>query len=56
MNDLLNQKIYGLLLSACGLIHGTILAQGREGFEGVVPKLIRLLHKIHDFATDYLYY
>jgi len=53
---LLNQKNYGLLLSACALIHGTIVATGREGFEGVVPKLIRLLQKIPDFATDYLYY
>ena len=32
------------------------MAQGKEGFEGLVPKVIRLLHKIHDFATDYLYY
>ena len=55
-DDLLIQKNYGLLLSACSLIHGTVLVKGRDGFEGVVPKLIRILQRIHDYATDYLYY
>ncbi len=55
-DDLLNQKNYGLLLSACALMYGTILKMGRDGFEGIVPKLISLLQKIHDYATDYLYY
>lgn len=37
-NELLIQKNYGLLLSACGLIYGVLIAMGTSGFEGVVPK------------------
>lgn len=55
-NELLCQKNYGLLLSACGLIHGVIMSEGTEGFEGCVAKLVYILTRIHDYATDYLYY
>jgi len=55
-NELLLQKNYGLLLSACGLIYGTLISQGTEGFEGCIPKVIYILSRIHDFSTDYLYY
>lgn len=55
-NELLTQKNYGLLLSACGLIHGTLITMGTEGFEGIVSKLIFILSRIHDYSTDYLYY
>jgi AP-2 complex subunit alpha len=33
-NELLVQKNYGLLLSACGLIYGTLISKGVEGFDG----------------------
>lgn len=55
-NELLIQKNYGLLLSACALIHGTLITMGTEGFEGCVSRLVFILSRIHDFATDYLYY
>lgn len=55
-NELLVQKNYGVLLSACGLIHGTLVSMGTEGFEGIVPKLIYILSRIDDYSTDYLYY
>lgn len=55
-NELLSQKNYGLLLSATGLIYGTVLSVGIEGFSGIVPKLIFVLSRIHDYSTDYLYY
>eukprot|EP00344_Euplotes_crassus_P006269 CAMPEP_0197013496 /NCGR_PEP_ID=MMETSP1380-20130617/66542_1 /TAXON_ID=5936 /ORGANISM="Euplotes crassus, Strain CT5" /LENGTH=962 /DNA_ID=CAMNT_0042437789 /DNA_START=144 /DNA_END=3032 /DNA_ORIENTATION=+ len=55
-NELLTQKNYGVLLSACGLIHGVLVTMGTEGFEGCVTKLIYILSRIHDYATDYLYY
>jgi AP-2 complex subunit alpha len=55
-NELLTQKNYGLLLSACGLVHGTLISMGVDGFEGCVPKLIYILSRIHEYATDYLYY
>ena len=29
---------------------------GTSGFEGIVPKWIFILSRIHDYATDYLYY
>lgn len=55
-NELLVQKNYGLLLSACGLIYGTLISKGVEGFEGCINKIIYILSRIHDYATDYLYY
>lgn len=45
-----------MLLSGCGLVYGTLIQMGTEGFERIVPKLIYILSTIHDYSTDYLYY
>lgn len=54
--DLLANTNYGLLMSACALINGTILAMGPSGFESLVSPLIKILTNINAHATDYFYY
>jgi AP-2 complex subunit alpha len=54
--DLLENKNYGLLLSACSLIHGVIGTMGRSGFERIPAKLIVIMSKINDYSQDYYYY
>lgn len=43
-------------MSACALIHGTISIMGRDGFNELVPILIKILSNINAHATDYYYY
>lgn len=54
--DLLLNTNYGLLMSACSLIHGVITVVSRSGFEQLVHQLIRILANINANATDYFYY
>jgi AP-2 complex subunit alpha len=54
--DLLSNTNYGLLMSACSLIQGTVLVMGRPGFDAVVHPLIKILSNINSHATDYYYY
>ena len=54
--DVLESKNYGVLLSGTGLILGTMLIHGIQGFDDTVPKLIMIMQRIHDYSTDYLYY
>lgn len=54
--DLLNNTNYGLLMASCALIAGTIQIMGRQGFEGLIPSLVKILSDINKHATDYYYY
>lgn len=54
--QLMNSQNYGLLLSTCALINGTISVIGRQGYEDLVPKFIKILANINQYATDYFYY
>lgn len=54
--DLLGNTNYGLVMSACSLISGTIQIMGTQGFESLVTPLIKILSSINAHATDYFYY
>jgi vesicle coat complex subunit len=54
--DLLNNTNYGLLMASCALIAGTIQIMGRQGFESLIPSLVKILSDINKHATDYYYY
>ena len=54
--SLLQQRNYGVLLSACSLIHYTISQIGFQHFLEIPPLLIEILKKIADYGQDYMYY
>ena len=56
LHGLLKSTNYGLLLSACSLMKGTIKMFGHEGFESLVPQLVIILSHIQEYAQDYYYY
>ena len=46
LHSLLKSTNYGLLLSACSLMKGTIKLFGHDGFESLVPQLVVILSHI----------
>jgi len=53
---LLKSTNYGLLLSSCALLLGTITLFGHNGYEHFIEPLVKILRNINDHATDYYYY
>ena len=54
---LLGERDFGVLLSVVTLLLG-VVARNYEGYEGLVPKLVRLLERLRnkDVTPDYAYY
>ena len=55
---LLGEHDFGVLLSVVTLLLG-VVARNYEGYEGLVPKLVRLLERLRshkDVTPDYAYY
>lgn len=53
---LLQSKNYGLLLSACALLLGTISLHGYGGYESFIDPLLNIQRNINDHADSYYYY
>lgn len=55
--QLLDEKDYGVLLGVVTLLLG-VVSRNYEGYEGLVPRLVKLLEKLRnkDVTPDYAYY
>jgi len=61
INALLDERDLGLLLSATTLLQGVCARNGAAGYEGAVPRLVRILerlttHREREVPAEYLYY
>ena len=55
--QLLEERDYGVLLGVVTLLLG-VVSRNYEGYEGLVPRLVKLLEKLRnkDVTPDYAYY